>query len=115
MALTEASFAVKRSGAGQRSALAGAKRMSPGKEDVGSAGQGSAPGPARAGLELSGSVPRLRRVKRQAVGSNQTRLSGEYNLPLSSTLRGDAQEPGKEDVGRADPGSAPSPAWAGLE
>ena len=59
-------------------------------------------------FELSGSVPRLRRVERQAVGLNQTRLSGEYNLPLSSTLRGDAQEPGKEDVSRADPGSAPS-------
>jgi len=44
----------------------------------------------------------------QAVGLNQVRLSGEYNFSLSSTLRGDAQEPGKEDVGRADPGSAPS-------
>ena len=39
-------------------------------------------------FELSGSVPRLRRVKRQAVGSNQTRLSGEYNVyaPLRSAL-----------------------------
>ena len=42
------------------------------------------------------------------------RLDNVY-LTLRHTLQGDAQEPGKEDVGKADQGSAPSSAGAGLE
>ena len=49
-------------------------------------------------------------------GGQLTSVSGgSQSPPLRYTFRGDAQKPGMEDVGRADLGSAPSPARAGLE